>query len=82
MDRVSFELGNGPWVARPLVTASLDGRDFVPVDATASLADATLSLMRDPRHGRGEVRFDARRARFVRLDPSLPVQPGAIGIGP
>jgi hypothetical protein len=48
------------------------------VEATASLADATLSLMKDPRHGRGEVRFAPQTARFLRLDPRLPARAGIL----
>ena len=52
------------------------------VEASSSLADATLALYRDPRHGRGEVRFAPRAARFLRLDPGLPARAGALEIGP
>src|SRR4030043_530024 len=61
---VVFELGNGPWPARPRVEISRDGREWDVVEATVSLADATVSLYRDPRHGRGAVRFAAREGRF------------------
>jgi hypothetical protein len=80
--RVAFELSDAPWVARPSVEASLDGTSWEPVEATASLADATLSLYRDPRHGRGEVRFAPRPLRFLRLDPRLPARPGVLEVGP
>jgi hypothetical protein len=79
--RVAFELADAPWVASPSVEASLDGLAWEPVEASASLADATLSLYRDPLHGRGEVRFAAREARFLRLDPGLPARGGALEIG-
>jgi hypothetical protein len=79
--RVVFELSDAPWVASPSVEASLDGLAWEPVEASASLADATLSLYRDPRHGRGEVRFAPREARFLRLDPGLPARGGALEIG-
>ncbi len=82
ISRVAFELSDAPWVARPTVEVSLDGVAFEPVEARASLADATLSLYRDPRHGRGEVRFGPREARFLRLDPVLPARPGALEIDP
>jgi hypothetical protein len=80
--RVVFETSDAPWVENPGVLVSLDGTDWTPVRATASLADATLSLYRDPRHGRGEVRFTPRRLRFVRLDARLPARPGALEVGP
>jgi hypothetical protein len=64
------------------VQTSIDGRSWERVEASASLADATLSLMRDPKHGRGEVRFPAREVRFVRLDPRLPTAAAAFAIGP
>jgi hypothetical protein len=81
VSRVAFELSDAPWVARPAVEVSRDGLTFEPVEARASLADATLSLYRDPRHGRGEVRFAPREAMFVRLDPALPARPGALEVG-
>ena len=74
-------LGRRRGSARPSVEASLDGLAWEPVEASASLADATLSLYRDPRHGRGEVRFAPRAARFLRLDPSLPARGGALEVG-
>jgi hypothetical protein len=82
ISRVAFELSDAPWVDRPRMEVSLDGVTFEPVEAKASLADATLSLYRDPRHGRGEVRFAPREMRFVRLDPALPARPGALEVAP
>lgn len=79
--RVVFELSDAPWVTSPGVVASLDGVTWAPVDATASLADATLSLYRDPRHGRGEIRFAPRSARFLRIDARVPAREGALEIG-
>jgi len=81
IDRVAFELSDAPWVARPSVETSLDGVTWDPVEATASLADATLSLYRDPRHGRGELRFAPRPLRCLRLDARLPARRGALEIG-
>jgi hypothetical protein len=74
VERVTFELDERPWVAAPLVESSIDGARWTRVPARASLADATLSLYRDPRHGRGEVSFAAITARFLRLDPRLPAK--------
>jgi hypothetical protein len=79
--RVAFELSNDPWLAQPSVAASLDGVAWDPVAARASLADATLSLYRDPRHGRGELLFEAREARWLRLDPRLPARGGTFEVG-
>jgi hypothetical protein len=79
--RVVFETSDAPWLERPLVELSLDGVNWNAVDASASLADATLALTRDPRHGLAEVRFAPRAARFVRLDRRLPARSGALGIG-
>ena len=79
---VSFELSDGPWTDRPRVRASMDGTRWEEVDAEASLADATLSLVKDPREGRGEVRFRERRARFLLLDRALPARPGTLGVRP
>ena len=82
IERVAFELSDAPWVARPAVEASLDEVVWEPVDATASLADATLSLYLDPRHARGEVRFAPREVRFLRLDARLPVRAGVLEVAP
>ncbi len=82
VDRVVFELSNAPWVAAPRVEASTDGVEWETVETRASLADATLSLYRDPRHARGEVRFAPREVRVLRLDPRLPARKGALEIGP
>jgi hypothetical protein len=81
IERVLFELSDAPWVARPLVEASLDGVGWEALDASASLADATLSLYRDPKHARGEVRFAPRELRFLRLDARLPARGGALEAG-
>jgi hypothetical protein len=80
VDRVTFELSEAPWVARPWLEVSTDGRAWTSVEATASLADATYSLMRDPRHGPGEVRFAPQPARYFRLDPRLPAGLGPLGV--
>jgi hypothetical protein len=79
--RVGFELSDGPWLAQPSVEASLDGMSWERLAARASLADATLSLYRDPRHARGELRFDAREAVFLRLDARLPARGSAFEVG-
>jgi len=52
------------------------------VEARASLADATLSLYRDPIHGRGVLRLAPREARFLRLDPRLPCRAGLLWVSP
>jgi hypothetical protein len=80
--RVVFEMDDRPWVDRPAVEVSTDGTTWTAVEAQASLADATLALYRDPRHGRGEVRFPAITTRLLRLDPHLPARPGALAAGP
>jgi PA14 domain-containing protein len=80
--RVGFELDDRPWVARPRVEASMDGVVWAVLDARASLADATLALYRDPRHGRGEVTFPPVSARLIRLDPRLPARPGLLAALP
>jgi hypothetical protein len=82
IEGVAFELSEAPWLAAPRVEASTDGAAWTPLPAVASLADATLSLMRDPRHGRGSVRFAPVTARYLRLDPRLPARPGALGLRP
>jgi hypothetical protein len=80
--RVVFELSDAPWIAHPVVEVSLDGVVWAPVEARASLADATLSLYRDPLRGRGEVRFTPQPVRLLRLDLRLPVRPGAFDVAP
>jgi hypothetical protein len=80
--RVVFELDDRPWLDRPAVSASVDGRTWTPLDARASLADATLALYRDPRRGRGEVRFPPTTARWLRLDARLPARPAALWAAP
>jgi hypothetical protein len=82
VSRVVFELSDEDWIARPAVEVSEDGTAWQTVEAEASLADATLSLYRDPRHGRGEIRFAPRRVRFIRLDPRVPARPGVLAVGP
>jgi len=74
----AFELDESAWIAEPRVFVSADGRAWSEVPARASLADATLALMRDPRHGRGAVRFAPTRGRYVRIDPRLPARPGPL----
>jgi hypothetical protein len=77
-----FELGDGPWPEGPRVGVSLDGQTFEEVEAHASLADATVSLYRDPRHARGSLRFAPREARLLRIDRALPIRPGALEVVP
>lgn len=79
--RVVFELSDLPWVEHPSVRVSVDGARWRDVAAHASLADATLSLTRDPRAGLGEVRFAPETARYFRVDPRLPVRKGVVQIG-
>jgi len=79
--RIAFELSDAAWLAEPRLEASLDGERFEPVAARASLADATLSLYRDPRHARGEIRFTPLTARRFRIDARLPARAGALEVG-
>jgi hypothetical protein len=78
VESVVFEVSEEPWVEAPAVAVSSDGETWTAVAAGASLADATLALMRDPRHGRGEVRFARVTARFVRLPLGVPARPGLL----
>jgi len=78
VERIAFEVSEADWVPRPRVSVSIDNRTWTEVEATASLADATLSLMKDPRHGQGEVSFAPQQARYFRLDPRLPARPGPL----
>lgn len=79
--RVAFELSDAQWLARPRLELSLDGVAWEPIAASASLADATLSLYADPMHARGEIRFTPRAARFLRIDAGLPARGGALELG-
>ncbi len=79
--RICFELSDAPWVGRPIVEASLDGVSWEALQASASLADATLSLYHDPKRGRGEFRFASRTVGFLRLDARLPAREGALEVG-
>jgi len=78
VEAVRFELSDAPWLSQPSVEVSLDGVRWERLEGSASLADATLSLYRDPRHGRGEVRFAPTTLRFLRLPPELPARRGAL----
>jgi hypothetical protein len=82
VSEIVFQISEAPWVERPLLTVSADGMSWSAVRGEASLADATLSLYRDPRRALGRVRFAPTRTRFVRLDPALPLQPGVLWAGP
>jgi hypothetical protein len=77
---VTFEPSDAPWIAAPRAESSADGDTWTALSATASLADATLALMRDPVHGRGAVRFAPQAGRYLRLDARLPARPGALGL--
>jgi hypothetical protein len=81
VEGIVFELSDAPWVAAPRIEASLDGVAWERLAAEASLADATLSLYRDPRSARGEVRFSPREVRYLRLDPRLPARRGVLEVG-
>jgi hypothetical protein len=75
---IVFLVGDAPWPRHPQVAVSRDGEEWETVEATASVADATLSLYRNPREGRGAVRFAPREVRFVRIDRSLPMREGTL----
>jgi hypothetical protein len=79
---IVFELDNGSWPDRLDVRCSLDGQAWDEVEAELSLADATLSLYRDPRHGRAALRFAPREARFLRVGREVPLRRGALEIVP
>jgi hypothetical protein len=78
VESVVFEVSEAPWVDAPAVEVSSDGASWTPVTARASLADATLALLRDPQHGNGEVTFPGVTARFVRVPLAVPVRPGLL----
>jgi hypothetical protein len=81
VSRVAFEPSDEAWVGHPQVLVSTDGTSFRAVPAEASLADAALSLLRDPRHGRGEIRFEECVVRYVRLGPRVPARRAALEVG-
>jgi hypothetical protein len=76
VESVVFEVSDAAWVDAPAVEVSSDGASWTPVTARASLADATLALLRDPQHGDGEVTFPRAIARFVRIPLAVPARPG------
>jgi hypothetical protein len=76
LDRVVFVLDWSAWISNPLIAHSIDGENWRETRGSVSLADATLSLYRDPQNGCGEIRFAPLRARFLRIDPRLPVRDG------
>jgi len=78
VSRIAFELDERSWVAHPRLAGSLDGISWTQITATASLADAILSLLEDPIHGMGEVRFAPETVRYLRLDRRLPAKPGLV----
>jgi hypothetical protein len=75
-----FELSDDPWLATPEVGVSDDGSTWRAVGGRASLADATLSLYRDPRHGIGAVVMPPTSARYVRVGPGLPARRTSLAI--
>ncbi|MGE0455161.1 MAG: PA14 domain-containing protein [Vicinamibacteria bacterium] len=80
VSRVTFEVGDGDWIDAPRVLVSEDGHEWREAPARASLADATLSLYRNPRAGLGELRLGPLRARQLRLDGRLPARRGSLGV--
>ena len=80
VESVVFEVSDASWTDSPAVAVSSDGRSWTPVATRASLADATLSLLRDPRHGAGEITFPRVTARFVRLPLAVPARPGLLRV--
>lgn len=80
VESVVFEVSDAPWMDSPAVAVSSDGVSWTPVAARASLADATMSLLRDPRHGVGEVTFPRVTARFVRIPLGVPARAGLLRV--
>jgi hypothetical protein len=78
--RVVFEPDARPWVEHPRIQVSSEGVSWTTLEAHASLADATLSLMRDPRHGLAEVSLPPATARFLRVPKELPITTGLVGV--
>jgi hypothetical protein len=82
IEGVVFVPSEAPWIEAPRVESSDDCAAWTALPASASLADATLSLIQDPRQGKGTVRFAPTTARYLRLDPRLPARPTALGVLP
>jgi hypothetical protein len=80
VESVAFEISDAPWVDAPATEVSDDGARWTPVAARASLADATLALLRDPKHARGEVTFPRVAARLVRLPVEVPMRAGLLRV--
>jgi hypothetical protein len=78
--RVTFEIGDAEWIAAPRVEISADGVAWERVQAQASLADAVVGLGRDQAHGRGEIRFAPLVARWLRIDPRVPMRPPLVWV--
>lgn len=76
IDTVAFEMSDAPFVAETSVELSDDATRWQAVPAAASLADATMSLVRNPRQGLAELRFAPAEARFVRLPAVMPYKWG------
>jgi hypothetical protein len=80
--RVVFEPSEEPWIEQPRISVSIDGLAWSEVPARASLADAVLSLMKDPERGLAEVQIPRQTARFVLVDRRLPARRGALSVAP
>jgi hypothetical protein len=78
--QVSFQLSDAPWIRRPEIRLSLDGVAWTKIHGFASLADASLSLVNDPRSGRGRLRFPPTETRYLWLDSRLPARRGILWI--
>lgn len=78
--RIVFEPDDRSWIEHPTIFASDDGARWTAVEATADLADATLSLMRDPRHGLADIRFAPTVARYLRFSTAVPAAPRSLTI--
>jgi hypothetical protein len=81
VSRILFEASDAGWVDRPGLRVSADGQSWINIPARVSLADTALSLLQDPRHGRGEIKFPPVEARFLRLEGPLPARPGLLEVG-
>jgi hypothetical protein len=80
VESVLFELSDATWVAAPAVAISSDGVRWQTVAGRASLADATLALLQDPKHALGEVVLPSVSARWIRLPPEVPARPGLLRV--
>jgi hypothetical protein len=79
VDQLLFRPSGARWPDSVRVWVSSDGREYREVPAGVSFADSVVSLARSPTLGRAVLRFEAQRARFIRIQ-GLDVEPMALEV--